>query len=95
MTAVSVLAAAVSRRPRWEYDPATDQAYLWTGASPTEATKPTGPWALVTPGDALCHWVAFQGQARAGGQALGSDSCPDPDAALDAAERAVDAVVVR
>ena len=89
---MTALAAAVSRRPRWEYDPAADQAQLAPGGI-DDRDWPIGPWALVTPErDGSFFWVA---QQLPGAVKTLRGSTSDPDAALDAAERAVDAAVVR
>lgn len=98
MSAVSTLAAAVSRRPRWDYDPETDCAHLFTGTGRNELANPTGPWASVSHKEdgpyRGYHWKAgVAGESHR--SALGQGRCPDEGTALDAAERAVDEVVVR
>lgn len=95
---MSALATAVSRRPRWEYDPETDCAYLSTGTGRDELANPTGPWGFVSHKEdgpyRGYHWRAgLAGESHR--SPLGQGRCPAPDAALDAAERAVDAVVTR
>ncbi len=92
------LAAAVSRRPRWHYEPETCEAHLSTGTSRNEMERPTGPWAMVSYSGGGPYggysWIAHPAASHK--PALGLEhGVQNPDAALDAAERAVDAAVKR
>ncbi len=88
---MTALAAAVARRPRWDFDDLANAAHLSTGSSPNEQSHPTAPWAIVHAASGRWAWAAFPGSLDK--PSLDHGNLPTPDAALDAAERAVDAAV--